>query len=378
MTGTLQTDPKEDGNGNGEVTVLMTGAGAPGASGIVRSLRAWEDREVRIVGVDANSDAYGFALVDESYTVPHGDDDGYIPRMAEIARGEDVDVVLPLTTAELGPLAAERDAFDATVMVSEQDALDVANDKAALYDFLTEEEFDAAPEFYHVQTRTDFLHAVETLGYPEQPVCFKPPVASGMRGFRVLDARGDGLDRLLGEKPDAAVTTLEEVLPVLASADSFPELAVMEYLPGQEYSVDVVATGDDVVTAIPRSRSRTRAGITFEGTVEHKSKLIEAASEIARALGLEYNVNLQFKYDGEGAPKLIEINPRVAGTIVMCVGAGANLPAMGVSQALGETPEEPEIDWGTEMVRYWQELFRSPEGETFHVDPEVEGPWTKP
>lgn len=354
-----------------DLTVLLTGAGAPGASGIIRGLRATDEREIRIVGVDMDANAYGFALVDEQYTVPAGTDRGYLPTMIDIAEREDVDVILPLTTAELRPLAVNRDAFDATVMVADVDALEVANDKGKLYEFLDDEGFASAPAYHRVDTESAFVDAVEALGYPETPVCFKPPVASGMRGFRILDERTDRLTRLFDKKPTTAVTTLGEVLPVLATADTFPELAIMEYLPGAEYSVDLVGRGDDVGPVVPRSRSRTRAGISFEGTVEERDDLIEEATAISRTLGLEYNVNLQFKYDAEGIPKIIEINPRVAGTIVMCIGAGANLPYIAVKYALGESVPPVDIEWGTEMVRYWQELFRAPDGREFFVDSEL-------
>lgn len=368
------TTPSTNGT---ELTVLMTGAGAPGASGIIRSLRATDERDVHIVGVDMDPNAYGFALVDESYTVPAGGADGYVDRMTDIESRVGADVVLPLTTAELQPLSANRAAFDATVMVSEPDALRVANDKGKLYEFLAEEDFQAAPAYLRVETEAEFVDAVEALGYPDVPVCFKPPVASGMRGFRVLDERTDRLTRLLEEKPDSAVTTLDDVLPVLSSAETFPELAVMEYLPGEEYSVDVLAKGDTVGPVVPRSRERTRAGITFEGVVEERTELIDAAAEISRRLGLEYNVNIQFRYGSDGVPKVIEINPRVAGTIIMCVGAGANMPYLGVKHALGEPLPEVDVEWGTRMVRYWAELFRPPDGRPFHVEPEPTNPLTQ-
>jgi carbamoyl-phosphate synthase large subunit len=352
------------------VTVLLTGAGAPGASGIVESLRANDERPVRLVGVDADPDAYGFALVDDHETVPHGTDDDYVPRMVAIAEREGADVVIPLTTAELEPLARNREAFDATVMVSEAPALAVANDKGRLYEFLAAGGFASAPAFERVSTEDEFVAAVESLGYPDVPVCFKRPVASGMRGFRVLDPNTDRLTRLLSEKPTNAVTTLEEVRPVLASAAEFPELVVMEYLPGAEYSVDVLTMGDEVGPVVPRERARTRAGISFEAIVEEREELIREATDICRSLGLEYNVNLQFRYDEAGDPKLIEINPRVAGTIVACVGAGANLPYLGVKYALGERPPPVDVAWGTRMVRYWQEVFRTPDGRPFHVGPD--------
>ncbi|WP_323675911.1 ATP-grasp domain-containing protein [Halorubellus sp. PRR65] len=353
------------------ITVLMTGAGAPGASGIVRSLRAAPDRDVHVVGVDMNPDAYGFALADEHAVVPAGGDPEYVDRMVDLAGEVDADVVLPLCTAELQPLAEDRERFDATVMVSAPDRLAVANDKAGLYGFLADGGFASAPEFHRTETREGFLDAVHALGYPEQPVCFKPPVGSGSRGFRVLDDGANDLDAFLNEKPDAATTTLDDVLPVLDAGDAFPELVVMEYLPGDEYSVDVLATGGDVHTVVPRSRARTRAGISFEGVVEEREDLIEEASGICRGLGLEYNVNVQFKESADGVPKVIEINPRVAGTIIMCVGAGANLPYMAVKHALGEQVPAPDVAWGTRMVRYWDEVFTAPDGSTYHVHPDA-------
>ncbi|ACV10668.1 protein of unknown function DUF201 [Halorhabdus utahensis DSM 12940] len=353
-----------------DVTVLMTGAGAPGAWGIIRSLRLTEERDVRIVGVDMDPDAYGFSLVDASYRVPAGTDDGYVTRIADIVTKEDVDVVLPLTTDELQPLATHREDVPASVMVSAAEILSIANDKAALYAFLDKHGFDSAPRFCRVEDEASFVDAVQALEYPDNPVCFKPVVGSGMRGFRVLDEDADQLTQLLDEKPSATTTTFEEIRPVLAEADPFPKLVVMEYLPGEEYSVDALAMGDSVGPVVPRSRAKTRAGISFQGVVEENDRLIEEAGEICQKLGLEYNVNLQFKYDADGNPKLIEINPRVAGTIIMCVGAGVNLPYLGLKHALEEPIPSVDIEWETSMTRYWNEVFRSPGGDSFHVDPD--------
>lgn len=351
-----------------DVTVLMTGAGAPGASGILTSLRRAGEYDVTVVGVDMNPDAYGFALVDESHTVPAGDDEAYVPRMRDVASAAGADVVLPLTTPELQPLAEHRDSFEATVMVSEPDRLAIANDKGRLYEFLADAGLDAAPRFRRVETLAGLADAVADFGYPEEPVCFKPPVASGRRGFRVLDARADRPERLLTEKPDSAVTTLEDVRAVLEEAEAFPELVVMEYLPGEEFSVDALGMGETVGPVVPRSRERTRAGISFEGTVQKRPELIDATRDICERLGLEYNVNVQFRYDGEGTPKVIEINPRVSGTVVMCVGAGANLPHLALRYALGDSVPAVDVEWGTRMVRYWQEAFQTPDGTTFHLD----------
>jgi carbamoyl-phosphate synthase large subunit len=46
------------------------------------------------------------------------------------------------------------------------------------------------------------------------------------------------------------------------------------------------------------------------------------------------------------------------------------MPYLGVKHALGESIPDPDVAWGTRMTRYWTELFRSPDGETFRVDPD--------
>jgi carbamoyl-phosphate synthase large subunit len=52
----------------------------------------------------------------------------------------------------------------------------------------------------------------------------------------------------------------------------------------------------------------------------------------------------------------------------MCAGAGVNLPYLGVKHALGESIPPVEVQWGTQMARYWQEVFRTPEGEPYHLE----------
>lgn len=49
------------------ITVLITGAGAPGAPGIIKSLRMVTERDIRIIGVDMASESSGFAMVDKWY-----------------------------------------------------------------------------------------------------------------------------------------------------------------------------------------------------------------------------------------------------------------------------------------------------------------------
>jgi carbamoyl-phosphate synthase large subunit len=56
---------------------------------------------------------------------------------------------------------------------------------------------------------------------------------------------------------------------------------------------------------------------------------------------------------------IIEVNPRVQGTISAGLGAGINLPVLAIKQELGIPIDEAalQVKWGTRFSRYWNEVF---------------------
>jgi len=343
------------------ITVLITGAGAPGAPGIIKSLRKVKERKIRIIGVDMDSESSGFAIVDSGYVGEKAESKGFIPRIMEICRKEEVDVIIPLVTNELMKFAKDTTKFDeigTKVVISSPDGLQIANNKYLLMKICKENNIPT-PQFYKVQSWAEFESAVYELGYPDFPVCFKPPVSRGLRGFRILKEDTERLDLLMNYKPTDVFTTLEDVSKILKNAEPFPELLVMEYLPGKEYSVDVLVNKGTASIVIPRLREKIKMGISFVGVTEDNEEIIKYSKKIVNLLGLHGNIGLQFKLDTNEIPKIIESNPRVQGTIVLCTAAGVNMVYDAVKLALGEQihNKQEDVKWGVKMIRYWEEVY---------------------
>jgi carbamoyl-phosphate synthase large subunit len=86
--------------------------------------------------------------------------------------------------------------------------------------------------------------------------------------------------------------------------------------------------------------------------------LSNTALQICDKIGLRYNINIQFKEDINKVPKIIEINPRVSGTIVACIKAGINLPHLAIKKFLGKSISNKELEYKTgTLYRYWGGLW---------------------
>src|SRR6185312_11345327 len=113
---------------------------------------------------------------------------------------EGADAVLPQSSFDLGGLAAARERFPVPVLVSSPDTVHRSNDKAETYALLQRIGVPTV-DFRRVAGAREVEAAARELGYPAQPVCFKPVFSSGSRGFRILDPSVDRAHQLLHERP---------------------------------------------------------------------------------------------------------------------------------------------------------------------------------
>lgn len=350
-----------------EVGVLITGAGAPGAPGIIYCLNQQGDMRLRLVGVDIDEGAVGFSLVDNHYVIPQPETDEFIPKVLDICERENIRVILPLVTRELIPLSKAKKDFNERgvyIPISDEDVMKVLNDKHKL-SVRAKEAGVSVPNF-HLATNIAELRAYASeLGYPDRPVCIKPPISNGMRGLRILDENKDRLELLLSEKPTGVYSTLDEVIAILEGADDFPPYLVMEYLPGEEYTIDALADKGEMVVSVPRLRQRIRSGISFDARVVRDKRLIEMTRLLIEGLDIDGVCGFQFRESDEGTPCLIESNPRLQGTVILTAGAGVNIPYLLVRMALGEKIEVGNIKWGMSIKRYWGWFFFDKDGSPY-------------
>lgn len=353
------------GEALGRVSVLVTAVGAPGAAGIIGALRRNGERDISVFGVDMNPQASGRPFVDGFRQVPRGSDPGFVDEMIDACEEHGAKVIVPLSTEELLAFASSRaricDSCGASTIVSSKEAIEVSNEKARLFSKLDSAGVPA-PEHSIVRSSGELRDACAKLGYPELPVCMKPSFAHGGRGFRVIENTANTDDMLLRRKPENASISIAEAERLLAGLADPPEMLVMEFLPGREFSVDMLCSNGEMLVAVPRSRDEIRSGISFRGTIVECDDAVDICRRICDVIHFEGPVGVQLREDRDGALKVLEINPRLQGSVVLSVAAGVNLPYLAVKEALGEDLSIPAIRYGTKMTRFWGATFHDEDG----------------
>jgi carbamoyl-phosphate synthase large subunit len=322
-----------------EYTVLITGAGAPGITGTIHSLRENPDNtKFRLVTTDIQENPVGKYLCEAFYRLPAPEAATYLDELKAIVESEKVQVILPQTTREIEVLSREKETVESwgvKLVLSDESAIHRANDK---YLVLKECEKNGIPVPEHVLVNdvADLEPAIRKIGYPEKKVVVKPRLSNGQRGVKIITTEALTLNAYLNQKPSSMETDLESFLAIFKTGGKFPELIVSEYMPGIEYTVDMYSRdGHEVI--IPRSRDVIRSGISFQTTVEMKrSDIAEYSRRLAESLKLSFCFGFQFKLDDNGVPKILESNPRVQGTMVASTLAGFNMIYYSVMSSLGE------------------------------------------
>lgn len=352
-----------------DLTVLMSAAGSPSMPGLIDCLKRNGERNIRIIGMDMSEDPSTNYLVDVFYHVSAATAPGYCDVVLNICEKENVDIYFPNISAEVKVVSARKEEFDAIgtiVSVSEQSSVEIVNNKLLVYQLLKEKGI-SVPMFYGVNSVQDFIDGCKLLGYPKKPVCLKIVDGSGSRGVRIIDSDRNRYQIFVSEKPNSFFTSYEDMLNILKEADEFHEMMLVEYMPGNEYTVDLLADHGTVLYEVGRENIVSLMSIAQESVITKIESAYVVCRRIVELLHMDGNVGFDFMKDAAGNPVLMDINPRVTATVSVIAAAGVNLPYLRIKQLLGEKLPMCEPVYGTRLKRRYGEIYTDISGKRVFI-----------
>lgn len=271
------------------MNILILAAGT--RNKIVQYFKRTFDGIGNVVATDASTLGPAIYDADKYYIVPPINGPGYIERIIDICKKEEISGVLSLIDPELSLLATNEDKFKAvgtTVVGSSYELCEMALDKMQMYKWLKEHGYNCARSWME---KDAFYKAVDE-GIVTYPVFVKPYRGSASISISKVYDR-ETIDVLFAHEDD---------------------LMIQELLKGQEIGADVyidMITGE-VVSIFTKKKIKMRAGETDKSVSFKDPELFALIEEFVLEAGYRGQIDIDI-FEINGQYYISEVNPRFGG-----------------------------------------------------------------
>lgn len=254
------------------------------------------------------------------------DADAFAAAVLDFVRDHSPRVVLPTGDATITVLRAYREQLaelGCVLALAPEPALDIAADK--------DRTLAVAAKLGIPQPKSIRIDSLAGLSVPATefgfPFVLKPTVSwTSHTAARIVPV--DVIDK--EEAREVAAAMLAAGSGVLAQ----------EWIPGRREGVTLFIADGQVLAACGHVAYRTSPPLGGASVVRESicppQDTLTASAELAKAIGFEGVCEVEFRRDAAGRPLLMEINPRLAGTIENAVQSGVDFPLMVWRWATGQ------------------------------------------
>jgi predicted ATP-grasp superfamily ATP-dependent carboligase len=266
----------------------------------------------------------------------------YVAAIVAFVRDHHVKVVLPTGDPSIAALSSERDRLaelGCTLALASPAALEVATDKDRTLAVAAQLGIPY-PKSIRINSVEDLPTAVAEFGFP---FVLKPTVSwTGKSADRVVPV--DVVDK--GEAVDATTRFLAAGSGVLAQL----------WACGRREGVSLFVVNGEVVASCGHVAHRTSPQLggasVMRQSIPVSEDILDSAVRLVKAIGLEGVCEVEFRRDASGSPLLMEVNPRLAGTIENAIRSGVDFPLM-IWQWATQQPIQPMRSYRTGIRTRW-------------------------
>ena len=256
----------------------------------------------------------------------------FADRIIEFVRERHTPVVLPTGDASIAAIAPRREELaklGCTLAVASDAALEIANDKTRTLE-AADKLGIAYPRSIQIERLDDLSIAVAEFGFPfvlKPTISWTGKTADRVVPTEVIDSR---------EALDATTRFLAAGAGVIAQ----------EWASGRREGVSLFLVGDEVLAYCGHLAHRTTpvlGGVSvMRESIAVSDEVLDASVRLVKAIGLEGPCEVEFRRNADGQPLLMEINPRLAGTLENAIQSGVDFPLMIWQWASGQSVSRVE------------------------------------
>lgn len=283
-------------------------------------------RHITLFGANSVDDHGKFVFENYISGLPFYNEDGFIESLNKIVRKYKIDAIYPAMDSVITFLKLNEDNLECKVIGPSAATSEICLSKLRTYNILRNK--IVVPKLYNNVDNIDSF-----------PVFLKPDVGYGSRGVKLAKTR-------------------EEVKSHL---DNFPSCLILEYLPGEEITVDCLTDSrGKLLFWGPRIRNRIVNGISVN-TAPYRQDLSEIESvveTINATIKFEGAWFVQLKRNVEGKFSLLEVAARLGGSSSLHRNLGVNFALLTVFNTFGISVDVIMNNYEIELDRALDSKYR--------------------
>lgn len=318
--------------------ILFTCVGGTLAMDSIIELKKDSNLNLFIIGVDSKAQNFNSNFLEKFYQVPNGDDINYFDKIFDICIKHRIELILPGSDEEAFTLSKNNHKLAAKgikISCCSFEHHRLITNKAKLYEFLNRQNI-RVPRYRLINQNFDLEIEMKTILKNKSSVVIKNMNTRGGRGTFFIENELDPIPAILKNGSREKVLSSKTM-----SISSFKEIVgkeclIMEVFMPLAYDVDVLVQNGKVVEFLIRERINP-CGIPYMGSIIRKNKKIENyIKSICNALEIDGILDLDLMTDKNDSIQLLEINPRMSGSISASYASNFPILSKGISLLLGE------------------------------------------
>jgi predicted ATP-grasp superfamily ATP-dependent carboligase len=281
-----------------------------------------------LVGGSSSGDHGMYVYENYISDLPYVGDEDFIEKINNVISDNHIDFIFPAHDSVVLKLAEEAAAgnLGCEVVTSSAETCAVSRSKAQTYKSLK-----------GVVPTPKVFGSIDELEVDAFPVFLKPDVGQGSKGTFIAKSR-----------EDVAFYTAKD-----------PSLLLLEYLPGIEYTIDCFTDRNgELLFSEGRVRNRISNGISVNSSAVEDERFTELALSINKALKFRGAWFFQVKQNQAGELVLMEIAPRIAGTMGLARCRGVNLVLLSLFDRIGYDISIIENNYSMTIDRALQNSYK--------------------
>ena len=298
------------------IKVLLTCIGHQPKKFFLKKIKESKKYNYQIIGVDNNKNTKNKKYVDFFYKVPLGKHRSYNEVIYKICLKHKVNLILPGADEEVFSLIKNEKKLkkiNCFLPIIEKKKLNKICSKINLCKYVK----NLKIPFYkwkEISNYSNLKKCLEDYSKKKKGCVVKLPISRGGRGVYILDDKYEGtLNPSKGSREMHTNFKLFNKNLKKRIKLKFPIL-LTEKLTEPVYDIDILAFEGNLKNIVIRKR-KISSNPDCGHIVVKNSKILKYSKSIVRKMSLSYLLDFDIMFDSRKNPKLIEINPRMSGSI---------------------------------------------------------------